>query len=266
MNKQKIFILVSLALALGLAACSSLPFHTTTAVEAASLETSSAKARTEVLTQSNPSPTRQIIVSGTGSVLIVPDLAYVNIGVHSQSKNVADALATNTNQSKDVAEALKKMGVSAADIQTSNFNIYPQQQYDQGGEITGVIYMVDNSVYVTVRDLSKLGAILDAAVRAGANSINGVQFDVQNKEKAYSEARQKAVENARKQAEELAKAAGVQLGILESIQVVGTASPTPRYDTWGMGGGGMAATQSSVPVSAGQMMVSVDVNLTYQIQ
>ncbi len=119
------------------------------------------------------------------------------------------ALNDNNEQAQAVTAALKTLNIEEKDIQTTSFNIYPQQQYEANtGKITGTIYMVDNTVYVTIRDLKKLGESLDAVVRSGANSINGINFDVVDKETALSKARELAITNARKQAEELAKASG----------------------------------------------------------
>lgn len=162
----------------------------------------------------NPT-TRTISVNGTGSVTISPDIAYITIGVHTEAGDVSEALASNTAQAKAVADALAGLGVEAKDIQTTAFNVYPQQQYGPNGEMLDLKYAVDNSVYITVRDLTKMGEILSTVVKSGANNISGIQFDVADRSKAESEARQKAVNDARAQAEELASAAGAKLGKID---------------------------------------------------
>ena len=160
---------------------------------------------------------------------------------------------------------LGEFDIADKDIQTRNFSVYPQQQYDNTGQLTGITYVVDNTVFVTIHDLDTLGDVLDAAVSAGANSINNVQFDVADRSAALSEARQAAVENAQTQAQELADAAGVGLGPLMSIQAYGSNYPIPLFD--GRGGAGMMEAAAAVPVSpAGQMVVSVEVNLVYTIE
>lgn len=210
---------------------------------------------------------RSINVTGEGQVFLVPDVAYVYIGVHSQSENVSTALNGNNDQAKAVSDALKNLGVEDKDIQTTSFNIYPQQQYEPGtGNVTGTIYMVDNVVYVTVRDLKRLGEMLDAVVRSGANSINSISFDVVDKETALSKARELAISNASKQAEELAKASGVTLGDVQNISTSSISTPMAKeMYAMGGGGGGMAASQQA-PVSAGQLVLTVGVNMTYQIK
>jgi hypothetical protein len=210
--------------------------------------------------------TRTISVSGSGKVYVVPDIAYVTIGVHTEGKDAAKAVADNNTTSTAVKEAIKELGVEDKDIQTVNFSIYPQQQFDQNGRPTGdITYMVDNMIMVTVRDLAKIGDILDAAVTAGANTVSGIQFSVADKSKAESEARKLAVENAEQQAQELAQAAGVNLGPVQIISSIGGVVPVPVYEK-GLGGGGAPAAAPSVPVSPGQMVVQIDVQMVYEIK
>jgi uncharacterized protein YggE len=211
-------------------------------------------------------PQRTINVTGTGKVTLTPDIAYVSIGVHTEGKDAAEAVASNTSQAQKVVDALKTFKIDPKDIQTTNFSIYPQQQYDNEGKPQGITYVVDNTVYVTLRDITKLGELLDAVVTAGANSINSIQFDVADREAATSEARKLAVENAQKQAEELATAAGVKLGQVLSINSSSPTAPVPMYD-YKMGVGGAApAADTAVPVSAGQLIITLDVYMSYEIQ
>jgi uncharacterized protein YggE len=115
-----------------------------------------------------------------------------------------------------------------------------------------------------VRDLAKLGDLLDAAVKAGANNINSIQFDLADKTQALSQARAEAVKTAKTQAEELANAAGIKLGEIQSLQYY-DASPSPIFQGKGMGGGG-AAADLTVPINPGQMQISVTVTVAYEIK
>ena len=207
---------------------------------------------------------RLINSSGIGQIALAPELAYVYIGVQSQSDNVASALSTNNEKAQAIAQALRELGIEDKDIQTSSFNVYPQQQYGPQGEVTGTLYNVDNTVYLTVRNLQILGQVLDVTVRAGANSINGISFDVteESKNKAVADARKLAVESARAQAQALADAAGVQLGPLQSLNAYQTGQPVPMYEAKG----GFAADAAQVPISAGQINIRVEVSASYQIQ
>ncbi len=206
---------------------------------------------------------RTLSVSGSGQAYLTPDIAYINIGVHTEGAEASEVVAKNTGLSQKIADALKAMGVNEKDIQTMNFSIYPQPKYDLDGKPTGEItYVVENTVYVTVRNLDKIGDLLDAAVTAGANQIYGIQFDVADKTAALSEARKAAVKNAEEIAGELASAAGVTLGDVQTISMVSGSAPAPVFD----GRGAMFAEAAPVPVSPGQMILTVDVSLVYQIR
>ena len=207
-------------------------------------------------------PPRTLNVTGSGKTFIVPDIATISIGVHTEGKDAAEAVASNNAQAQKVAQALQGMGVDGKDIQTSNFSIFPQQQFDDTGKVIGTIYVVDNTVYVTVRQLDKLGELLNVVVDTGANSIYGIQFDVENKQPALSDARKAAVENAQAQAEELAQAAGVTLGEVQSFNAFG-GFPVPVFE--GKGGGGQALA-AEVPVSPGQLTLTVEVSIVYEIK
>lgn len=213
-------------------------------------------------TSSDQKDSRTLTVTGVGKSYITPDIAYISIGVHTEDKEASKAVADNNTRSQKVSDAIKKFNIDPKDIQTTNYSIYPQQQTDQSGKVVGILYVVDNTVYVTLRDLKQIGALLDAVVSAGANTINGITFDVADRTKALSEARAMAVKDAQTQANELAKAAGVNLGQVMSISVYGSA-PVPTYV--GKGGGTMAMNVEA-PISPGQMIIEVDVNLVYSIQ
>jgi uncharacterized protein YggE len=210
-------------------------------------------------------PQRTLNVSGPGKVFITPDIAYINIGVHTEHEDVGQALDLNNQQAQEVVNALRNRGVDPKDIQTSSFNIYPNQQYSPSGEQLGTRYVVDNMVYVTVRDLSALGTLLETVVSSGANSINGISFDVEDKTQATADARKQAIDQARKLAQEMAAAAGVELGQVVNINVSISQSFSP-YDMYGRGGGNGAAVAAEVPISSGQMVISAEVALTYEIQ
>ncbi len=215
-------------------------------------------------TSQDRNPVHSINVVGSAQAALTPDVAYISIGVHTENKDAKEAVASNNSQAQTVMDALKAAGVDAKDLLTTNFSIYPADEYAPTGEKLGSKFVVDNTVYVTLRDLTKVGDILGTAVDAGANSINGITFDVADKTKFLADARAQAVAHARSQAEELAKAAGVELGPVQSISYYNS-SPIPLYDVKsanaaGMGGG------ASVPISAGQMTMTVEVNVTFEIK
>jgi uncharacterized protein YggE len=208
--------------------------------------------------------TRTITVQGEGKVYLTPDIAYIYIGVHSESDSVSQALSDNNSQAQAVVSSLKELGVDPKDVQTSAFSVNPQQQFDKDGKPTKVVYVVDNTVNVTVRDLQKLGQMLDSSVRSGANTISGIQFDVKDKPTAIAEARKLAIQDARAQATDIASAAGVTLGDLQTLNVFSNSGPVPVFE--GKGGGGAMSVVSNVPVSSGQMVLIMDASLVYEIK
>jgi uncharacterized protein len=214
--------------------------------------------------QAAPENIRTLNVTGVGQAYLTPDIAYIYVGVHTEGASASEVVDSNKTQTAAVIEALKNAGVDEKDIRTSNFSIYPSPQYGPDNQISGTTYMVDNSVYVVVRDLDGLGTLLDDVISAGANSINSVQFDVADKTEAVKEARAKAVDDAKKQAGELAEAAGVSLGDIQTISFYDN-SPYPFYEGKG-GGGGLAYEAAAVPIQPGQLTISVSVNINYTIK
>jgi uncharacterized protein YggE len=209
--------------------------------------------------------TRTLSVSGNGTVYLTPDIANIYFGVHTENPVITTAVGSNNTQTQALVDALKAAGIADADIQTSNFSVYSTTSYDKlTGASTGATYAVDNTVYITIRDLSKLGSILNAAVGAGANNINSITFDVADKTAAMTQARQKAMENASSLANELAQTAGVTVGAIQSISYTDNSS-IPYY-AYGMGGGGAAAPNASVPIQPGKTEISVTVSVTYAVK
>jgi uncharacterized protein YggE len=215
------------------------------------------------INQAAPETLRTLSVSGVGVVYLTPDIVYINIGVNTQRPDAAEAVEVNKEQTSKVIQAIKDFGVDEKDIRTTNFSIWSNPQYDPAGQITGTTYSVDNTVNVTVRDLDKLGALLDAAVSAGANNIYSIQFDVEDKTEATKEARAQAVEDAKVEAQELADTAGVELATIQTIDYF-EGSPTPYFE--GKGGGGGDVASAAVPIQPGQLALSVTVNMTYSIK
>jgi uncharacterized protein YggE len=206
-------------------------------------------------------PDRTISVSGTAQVTLKPDVAYVTFGTMTNDKSAAAARDANNTLMGKVMAALKTQGVDVdRDVKTVNYSIYPR--YDNNGTtITG--YEVNNSIQVKVRNLDKLGAIMDAAVTAGANLSSGLYFDVEDNEAAYNQALVKAIENARQRAETLAKSAGGTVGtVVSASQSGGYYPPTPYY--YGRNAMDMAAGE--VPVSSGTLQVSAYVSITFELK
>jgi uncharacterized protein len=161
---------------------------------------------------------KNITVSATGTVDATPDLARIQTGVITEADTAAQALSGNSQAMAKLIGGLKESAIEAKDIQTSSFRVEPRYTNPRDGqapEING--YRVVNEVQVVVRDIPKLGTILDALVKLGANQMNGLSFDVSKAETLKDDARKQAIENALRRAKLLATAAGAEVGDVIAI-------------------------------------------------
>jgi uncharacterized protein YggE len=204
-----------------------------------------------------------VAVLGHGTVTVTPDTASVTIGVDVTLPTLSEAQSEATAQMKAVIEAVKAAGVAENDIRTEHFNVSIQQHYDNTTRQYEFIgYQVANRVGVKVRDLSKVGTLLEGVVDAGANSIHGITFGVDDPSDAESRSRASAVADARKRAEELAHAAGVTLGRVLSISE-GVEHPMPYSGIQELAFA--VKVNSQPPVEFGSTEISVDVQMTYEL-
>jgi uncharacterized protein len=203
---------------------------------------------------------RQVTVVGHGEVKGAPDTATVQIGVETEAATAKDALAQNSAQAQAVQENLTKLGVDAKDIQTSNFSINPTYGND-GRQVTG--YHVSNMVTVKIRQLDQAGTLLDQVVQAGANSVYGISFSVENPEALLDQARKAAIENAKARATQLAGASGSAIGdVLVISENIGT-QPIPMPMLARAEG---AQADQAVPMQPGQQSFNVDVQVTFGLK
>ena len=205
-----------------------------------------------------------ISVNGEGLVKGKPDVAQTNIAVDVTNVDPIAAQRDAASRMDKVIAKLKDMGVAADDIKTSQYSLTPQYNYNQNKEAPTLIgYRVVNAVAVTIKQLDKVGQILDAAATAGATSVQGVSFTIADPTPLQSQARAAAVKQARARADELAKAAGVSLGKVTSISE-STAGATPIYAQAATRS--MAAPAVDTPIISGELEVRVNVQVTYGIQ
>ena len=207
---------------------------------------------------------RTINVTGSGVVIATPDIGYLNIGVHTEDFDSDAAVNQNNNLTRSVKDALRGYGVEDKDIQTSNFSIYLQAPFSGvSGDPSKII--VDNTVLVTVRNLNDLSKMLGEAIRSGANNVYGMSFDIVDKSALQEEARVKAMQNADQQAQQLASLAGGIPGKVTSVTVVTNSINNPYYGSGLGGGGGGMVNNTNVPVSSGNMTITVDINVIYEL-
>lgn len=202
-------------------------------------------------------------VTGEGVIEASPDMATVSLGVTTEGDTAKAAMDSNNSQLAMVIEHLKSAGVEDRDIQTTGLSLGPRYDYNttnSSGQNVINGYIATNMVTVRVRALEGLGAVLDAAVSDGANTLNGVTFGLQDPAPQTDAARKLAVESARHKAELYAEAAGVKLGDILSITDQSSYSqPMP------MAMGAVAFDKAAVPVASGSLSLSSSVQMTFAI-
>jgi hypothetical protein len=208
-----------------------------------------------------PAPPAVISVTGEATVSVAPDLAQIDAGVMSDAKTAREASEANNAAMGKVLLALKGANIAEKDFQTWRLQLQPQTAPKSSGPSPIVGYRASNRVTIRLHDVSKLAAVIDTLVGAGANDIGGISFMVSNASKLLDEARERAVADARRKAEIYAKAAGVTLGVPLSISEEGAPGPSPLFRAKMVGG--MAA---SAPVAQGEETLAVSVSVSWAIK
>ncbi len=206
----------------------------------------------------------RLTLSATGEERAAPDMAVVTAGVTAQADTAAAAMADQRENMSTVMAALATAGVAPGDIQTSGLDLSPvYAPYDRDNQDRPVVgYRVSNRVTVTVRDIPALGAMLDAVVASGANTIDGVRFDIDDASTLVDTARREAVETLMARAQLYADAGGFRLGRILEMNEGGQNQPyQPAYTRTAA-----AEMSADTPVSGGQLNLSVTVTATFEIE
>ncbi len=194
-----------------------------------------------------------ITVTGNGSVNATPNKASFDFGVQVNASTAAEAISKDGQQANAIVDALKNAGIAASDIQTTEVSLWPQTSSD-GTQITG--YQASNSVNVTA-SVDQSGSVVDAAVGAGANNVDGPNLSVSDQGAFYAQALKLAVQDAQTQAQAIAAASGLTLGGILHISNDDSA-PTP------IAFGPLDATaKSATTISAGTQQIQATVTVTY---
>jgi uncharacterized protein YggE len=208
---------------------------------------------------------RTLNIAGNAEVHATPDAALVSTGVVTESETAAAALKANSAALSKMLDAIRSFGVEAKDLQTSGLSLeartYRPEKPSPTDRPRVIGYTAANEVTVRVRDLVKLGDLLDKVTVAGANRIDGIAFIVSNQESLLDEARRKAVADAKNKADLYAGAAGFTLGKVMSLTEESVPSPRPMARTMAMS----AAAAAPVPVEAGEMTLSVRVRVVWSL-
>jgi uncharacterized protein YggE len=217
--------------------------------------------------------TDTISITATGEVYVKPDLALASFSVVTESESVETAMKENTENMNAITDFIKKKGVEDKDLKTTNFNISPRYEWHDAsvypyyptGKRVLVGYEITQTLQVKIRDLSKVGEIIQGATESGANQVGELQFTVDDYDTARAEAREEAIAKAKAKANELASQLGIKLVKIKSFS---DTSDTPRYygfaekssSAIGLGGG-----DSTPQIQTGENKVEVTVYITYEI-
>ena len=201
----------------------------------------------------------QIAVTGRAEVKVSPDRATIQISVQTRGSTAAGAATENANKQQAVLAALRALGLGNDQLSTINYNVYPEQRYEQGKEPVIVAYNVTNTILAEVRKLTQVGPVIDAALSHGANMITSLQFYASNTEAARRTAIATAIEKARADAEAAAKAARGTLGTLLEISI-GSYSPPPPRPVMMMA----KQAQADTPINPGEETLAVEVSTRWR--
>jgi len=204
-----------------------------------------------------------VTTTGFGEAYGKPDMASTQFGYSTSDEDVGAALARANNAIEGITTALLQLGIGEADIQTTYFSVWPEDQYEP---MTGIptgqkLYRVENTLRVVMRDITRVAEVIQTALDSGANNVYGLNFAIDDTSVIAAEARTAAVSDARARAEQLARDLGAQLGEARiASETYGNSTyPVGAEYELGLGGGG------APPISEGQLVVSVQVNVTFDL-
>ena len=201
-------------------------------------------------------------VSAQAEARQVPDVATLSTGVVTQASDANAAMRANAMQMDKVMAAIKAAGIADRDIRTSGISLNPQYKYveNHSPAITG--YQASNTVDIKVRDISRLGKVLDALVASGANQVNGPSFEIDQPEPVYDQARRDALEKAQARAQMYAKALGLKVRRIISIDEGGGYRPPMPMPMMAMA---RAKTESDTAVAPGETTLSANLNVVFEL-
>lgn len=223
--------------------------------------------------KNNPAGNR-ITVNGTGEVYAKPDLAMMDFSVITEKKTVEDAVSENTQKMNSIIDSMKSLGVEEKDLKTTNFSINPQYEYrdefiayyGKNRVLTG--YRVSQNLEIKIRDLAKIGEIIEKATSAGANEAGDLYFTVEDRDQLEKQAKALAIEEAKKEAEELAGQLGIKLGRITNFYENSYAPPyySDSLEKSDIAMGLGAASSIAPDIQTGENKISASVSIIYEIK
>lgn len=208
-------------------------------------------------------PIKTIAVEGTGTVTAIPDIATISLGMVAEAGTVLEAQTKNSSVMNALLSKLSDMSIDEKDIQTTAYNVYPLYDYfeDRGQVLRG--YQVSQNVVVKIRDVSKAGLVLEIAGTAGANSVSGIEFTVDERDVYIAEARTEALVAVAEKAAVLSRDLGVSFTRIQSYQEYESPGAPPIYAKYDAGGFGGAAAPD---IAVGSNEISLTASVTFEIR
>lgn len=208
---------------------------------------------------SSSQPTNGITVVGSAEIKSKPDTVYVTLGVTTQDAVAAKAAQANANIANAIINAVGQLGIAKSDMQTTDYSVSPVMDYKKNPAAV-VGYSVSNNVKVKVKDVTKVGPIIDAATKAGANDVEGVDFATEDNAKIKDKALREAAKDAQAKAEALADTLGVKLGKAISIEEISSPSPRPlQYAA------NAKMMDAATPIISGEVSSTANVRVVFSI-
>ncbi len=205
-----------------------------------------------------------ISISETGEVYAVPDLGIINLSVITEAKTVEVAMEKNTQDMNNIIQAMKDQGIEGKDLKTTSFNIYPRYDYSENyNKRTLSGYEINQQLQVKIRDLEKIGAVIQEATNAGANDVSQLQLTIDDQDKLKEEARNQAIEKAKVKAEALTSQLGVKLGKVITFNENSSSPVYPMYESYDSSMKGLGG--ATPDIQSGENKISIGVTITYEI-
>lgn len=221
----------------------------------------------EIWRNANGDYPREITVDGEASAFVEPDIAIATIGVNTEGPTAEAIVATNTEKVNKIIAAVKAGGIADEDIKTVNYFMSPKYEWteDRGSFQNG--FTIDQSIQVKFRDLDKIGEVVGAATKAGANTISGIQFDIEDKDAALEDARDEAIAKAEAKAKMISERTGLKL--IKVINYYEYSNQPYMYGGEKYYSDFAVAEEAMAPmpvIEPGQEEVTISVNLTYRVR
>ena len=205
-------------------------------------------------------------ISAEASIKAEPDMATISAGVVTTAPTADAAMKENSTKMNAIFAAVKKAGIADKDRQTSGITVHPQYRYEENKAPVVVGYQATNTIDVTLRNLKNIGPVLDSLIAQGSNQINGPTFTVENPETLLNDARKEAVEKARKRAEVYAAATGLKIAKIRSISENSNIGYPPVMFSRAKVAMASMEADAATPIASGQVNLSVNVNISYELQ